>query len=456
LAFGRTYTSSGIRGIGGMAGGPLCVQRDGGSYYPAGIYVGGTTQGAVRAIDSGVIDLFSRAEISGNGGDNYTGGGITHSSFASIGDLDDPGALKVTLEPAAARSAGGAWLLKPESSYRLSGAQKVGLNAGSYVLQLKPVSGFQVPTEQTILVTAGELQDITFTYLEDVPPPAISSANVAGGTCGQPLNYQITASGAPTSYVLTGGLPSGLVFNASTGLISGTLQQAGVFALTLGASNAGGTGTLDVTLTSRPSLTNQAATVPLLQAMVFQIASSESGPGVSYSATGLPPGVSVDPVSGLISGVPLQAGVATASISVAKGGASAAATFTLTTTASALELWRLAKFGPLFNTAAAADSADPDGDGSPNADEYAAGTDPNNASDVFKVLTASKGAASFTVTAAGKASRTYVLERRANLGAGPWTEVGALGPLAADAAVTLTDPAPPANAAFYRMRVAAP
>jgi hypothetical protein len=455
-ALGRTYTSSSIRGIGGMAGGPLCVQRDGGTYYPAGIYVGGTTQGTVRAIDSNVIDLFSRAEVSGNRGGNNTGGGITHSSFTSIGSATQPGALKVTIQPAAARTAGGAWLLQPESSYRLSETQKVGLNPGTYVLQLKTVSGFQVPAEQPILITGGELQDLTFTYLEDVPPPSITSANVAGGTRGYPLNYQIAASGAPTSYALSGSLPAGLVFNADTGLISGTLQQAGVFALKLKAHNAGGSGTLDFTLTSRPHLTNQAATVPLLQALAFQIASSESGPGVTYSATGLPPGVSVDPVSGRITGAPLQAGVSTASISVATGGASAAATFTLSTTASALDLWRLAKFGSTSNTGTAADSADPDADGSPNLDEFAAGTDPNNASDVFKVLTATKGAASFSVTAAGKASRTYVLERRANLGAGPWQEVGAAGPLAADAPVTLIDPAPPAKAAFYRMRVAAP
>ncbi len=290
-ALGRTYTSAGIRGIGGMTGGPLCVQRDGGTYYPAGIYVGGTTRSAVRAIDSAVIDLFTRAEVSSNGGDNNTGGGITHSSFTSIGSSSLPGALKVTIEPAAAITAGAGWRLKSESSYRSSGTQKTGLNTGSYIMQLKTVSGFQVPTEQTVLVNGGQLREITFNY----------------------------AAALPT-----------------------------------------------------------------------------------------------------------------------------------------LEAWRLTYFGTTSNTGTAADSADPDGDGQPNLAEYTAGTHPNNTADVFKILSATKSATSFTVTASGKAARTYVLERKTNLAAGPWTPLSSVGPLAADGPVVLSDPAPPANSAFYRLRVSAP
>jgi hypothetical protein len=245
----------------------------------------------VRAIDSGVIDLFTRAEVSSNGGDNNTGGGITHSSFTSVGSSSLPGALKVTIEPAAAITAGAGWRLKSESTYRSSGTQKTGLNTGSYVMQLKTVSGFQVPTEQTVLVNGGQLREITFNY----------------------------AAALPT-----------------------------------------------------------------------------------------------------------------------------------------LEAWRQTHFGTTSNTGSAADSADPDGDGQPNLAEYTAGTHPNNAADVFKVLTATKSAASFTITASGKAARTYVLERKTNLAAGPWTPLGSVGPLAADGPVSLSDPVPPANTGFYRLRVSGP
>jgi hypothetical protein len=75
---------------------------------------------------------------------------------------------------------------------------------------------------------------------------------------------------------------------------------------------------------------------------------------------------------------------------------------------------------------------------------------------VFRVLTATKSAASFTITASGKAARTYVLERKTNLAASPWTPLGSVGPLAADGPVVLSDSTPPANSGFYRLRVSAP
>src|SRR5207244_3073008 len=71
------YTTTQITSNGGNSGGPLCVQFEGGSYYPAAIYLGGAAQTVVRAIDSDVINLFTRAEASSNGGGNSTGGGAT-------------------------------------------------------------------------------------------------------------------------------------------------------------------------------------------------------------------------------------------------------------------------------------------------------------------------------------------------------------------------------------------
>ncbi len=163
-AYGRTFITSGIRSFGGNSGGPLCVQYQGGNYYPAAIYLGGTAQTVVRAIDSAVIDLFNRAEVSGNGGDNNTGGGITHTSVTTFGAASNPGSLSVIIQPAGAVSAGAGWRLSPESSYRVSGAQKGGLNAGSYVLQLTTVAGYDAPTAQSVTVTGGQLNTVTFTY----------------------------------------------------------------------------------------------------------------------------------------------------------------------------------------------------------------------------------------------------------------------------------------------------
>jgi sugar lactone lactonase YvrE len=92
------------------------------------------------------------------------------------------------------------------------------------------------------------------TFTTAVPAPVISSALTANGTygvaytSGSPL-YRITASNAPTSYSVTGTLPGGITFDTSTGILSGTPTQSGLFNVTVGAMNAGGTGTASLGLT---------------------------------------------------------------------------------------------------------------------------------------------------------------------------------------------------------------
>jgi hypothetical protein len=78
--------------------------------------------------------------------------------------------------------------------------------------------------------------------------PVISSVPGATGAVGTAFSYQITATNSPTSYILSGSLPSGLSFNASTGTINGTPTANGVSVVTISATNAGGTGTANLTI----------------------------------------------------------------------------------------------------------------------------------------------------------------------------------------------------------------
>ena len=80
------------------------------------------------------------------------------------------------------------------------------------------------------------------------PPPMITSVLTASGTSGIGFSYQITASNNPASYGAAG-LPSGLSVNPTSGLISGTPLATGTFAVTVRASNPGGTGSETLTLT---------------------------------------------------------------------------------------------------------------------------------------------------------------------------------------------------------------
>jgi hypothetical protein len=80
------------------------------------------------------------------------------------------------------------------------------------------------------------------------PAPVVSSPGTAAASLGTPFSYSITATNSPTSFSASG-LPGGLGVNPSTGGISGTPSFLGTSTVTLGATNAGGTGTAILTLT---------------------------------------------------------------------------------------------------------------------------------------------------------------------------------------------------------------
>jgi hypothetical protein len=149
-------------------------------------------------------------------------------------------------------------------------------------------------------------------------------------------------------------------------------------------------------------------------------------------------------------------GSATITVTVSDGMLSSSTAFVLTVTGTALETWCHEHFGSPANDGPGADGADPDGHGRRNLDEFAAGTGPNNATDFFRILTATKTASAYTLTADGKAGRSYVMERSTAPGTDAWVSVGTVGPLVAPGPVELTDPAPPPNAGFYRLRVTGP
>ncbi len=164
--------------------------------------------------------------------------------------------------------------------------------------------------------------------------PVITSPATASGSSGAPFSYQITASNLPTSYGATG-LPTGLSVNASTGLISGTPIVSGSFNATISATNAAGTGSqaLTISLAAGPPVITSAATASGIVTQPFNYQIIATNFPASYSATGLPAGLSVNTGNGLISGTPTTAGTfnvtVSATNSVGTGSRTVAMTFTL-------------------------------------------------------------------------------------------------------------------------------
>ena len=78
--------------------------------------------------------------------------------------------------------------------------------------------------------------------------PAIDSATADQAQINLPFNFQVTAANNPATYSASG-LPPGLTLNSTSGFISGKPVRAGVFPVTLTATNASGTDTATLKLT---------------------------------------------------------------------------------------------------------------------------------------------------------------------------------------------------------------
>ncbi|MDQ3414451.1 MAG: putative Ig domain-containing protein, partial [Verrucomicrobiota bacterium] len=153
---------------------------------------------------------------------------------------------------------------------------------------------------------------------------------------GQGLTYQITANNSPTSYGATG-LPAGLSVDEATGIITGTPTQAGTISSTVSATNSGGTGTATVTFTiipAPPVITSPStATGHVDEPFFYQIIATDTPTtGFPYGASNLPPGLTVDNGTGVISGTPTLAGIYPSIISVTNDGGTTTKIVTITIT----------------------------------------------------------------------------------------------------------------------------
>ncbi|WP_224018086.1 putative Ig domain-containing protein [Ferruginibacter albus] len=181
-------------------------------------------------------------------------------------------------------------------------------------------------------INAGGTGTKTLTITISPVAPVISSAATASATVSTAFSYTITASNNPTSYNATG-LPAGLSVNTSTGVISGTPTTAATSNVTISATNAGGTGTKTLTITaSNPAapVISSAATTTATVGSLFTYTITASNSPISYNATGLPAGLSVNTSTGVISGTPTTAATSTITISATNAGGTGTKIVTIT------------------------------------------------------------------------------------------------------------------------------
>jgi hypothetical protein len=128
----------------------------------------------------------------------------------------------------------------PAATFSLSGDLPAGLSlSAAGLLSGTPEHGTGGTYELTVTASNGSGQDalqvLTLTINE---APQITSANAVSFDVGDPdSSFQVTASGYPAAtYSVSGILPAGISLNTS-GLLSGTAAEDGVFVVTITASN---------------------------------------------------------------------------------------------------------------------------------------------------------------------------------------------------------------------------
>lgn len=173
-----------------------------------------------------------------------------------------------------------------------------------------------------VVGTKGQILYSPFAAAEEFPQ--LTSANQAVAILDEPFSFQpeanfaIQAAGTSALTHWLSGLPNNLSRNTQTGLISGTPRETGTFRFFLGVSTtddwavgAQQVMTLEVREASSgeaPSITSPGlAEGTVFSAFSYTIATNE--PANSFSANGLPAGLSFNPTTGAISGVPLVSGV---------------------------------------------------------------------------------------------------------------------------------------------------
>ncbi len=140
-------------------------------------------------------------------------------------------------------------------------------------------------------------------------PPLITSPLTAYGKQGVPFSYTITGLHSPTTF-LADGLPAGLSINSTNGVIQGIPLQSGVFNVTLGTVYMCASASTNLVLSIAPSIPviTSALTASGTEQATFSYRIRASNTPTNFGAANLPQGLTVDPVTGIISGVPLFAG----------------------------------------------------------------------------------------------------------------------------------------------------
>jgi hypothetical protein len=209
--------------------------------------------------------------------------------------------------------------------------QGLSINATTGVISgtIAPYAANNGPYNVTVFASDnGNTSSVQFTWnVADVTPPSFTNPVTVNNNEGDVVNLNLNVVDADPGTILATGLPPGLSINANTGVITGTIAAngAGAYPVAVSATDNGQTTTIsflwNVADSAPPSLTspgNQNSNQGTPINLAIQAVDADTG---SFTATGLPSGLKIDPNTGVITGsVFAPPGVYHVAVSASDGG----------------------------------------------------------------------------------------------------------------------------------------
>ena len=198
------------------------------------------------------------------------------------------------------------------------------INSGTGLISGTPTSSGTASV--TVLLSDSGGQNIQAPYsLQIASVLTISTTSLPAGRVQQSYSATVSANGGTTPYTWSAtGLPAGLSINSGTGLISGTPTSSGAASVTVLLSDSGGQNAqLPYPLQIASVLTISTTSLPagrVQQAYSATVSATGGTTPYTWSATGLPAGLSINSGTGLISGTPTSSGTASVTVLLSDSG----------------------------------------------------------------------------------------------------------------------------------------
>ena len=176
--------------------------------------------------------------------------------------------------------------------------------------------------------------------LNPAAPAFVNDTPAASRTVGLRYSYTFSASGAPapTYTVDSGALPDGMTLDHNTGIFSGTPTLEGTFSFTVRATNPVGPDAVTPTITmvitpNPPTWDNDAPPSSVIVNNTYRYTFFATGfpaPTYSVASGALPNGLTLDPITGVLTGTATTLGTYTFTVDASNGSLPDAITPTLT------------------------------------------------------------------------------------------------------------------------------